>query len=76
MFTSGNDFGGSDTIIMNKRIIAIVYAVLAALFYAINVPCSKVLLNDVAPTFMAGFLYIGAGLEWGLCTYFTLLKSL
>jgi len=75
MFTSGNDFGGSDTIIMNKRIIAIVYAVLAALFYAINVPCSKVLLNDVAPTFMAGFLYIGAGLGVGVMYLFHFTKE-
>ncbi len=49
----------------NKRITAILYAAAAALFYALNVPCSKLLLSNVAPTFMAGFLYIGAGLGVG-----------
>ena len=42
-----------------KKLNAIIYAVLAALFYAINIPCSKLLLNNVAPTFMAAFLYLG-----------------
>ncbi len=60
---------------LNKRIIAIIYAVLAALFYAINVPCSKVLLHDVAPTFMAGFLYIGAGLGVGVMYLFHFSKE-
>lgn len=46
----------------NKNITAIVYALAAALFYAINVPCSKLLLEHIPPTFMAAFLYLGAGL--------------
>ena len=37
-------------------------AVLAAAFYALNSPLSKLLLGDVAPTMMAAFLYLGAGL--------------
>ena len=45
-----------------KKLNAIIYAILAALFYAINIPCSKILLGNVAPTFMAAFLYLGAGL--------------
>ena len=49
---------------------AIIYAVLAALFYAINIPCSKLLLNNVAPTFMAAFLYLGAGLGVGIMYVF------
>ncbi|MDE7138436.1 MAG: DMT family transporter [Ruminococcus sp.] len=49
----------------NKKLNAIIYAITAALFYAINVPCSKLLLETVAPTFMAGFLYIGAGIGIG-----------
>ncbi len=47
------------------RIRAILYAFAAALFYAVNVPCSKVLLTNTAPTFMAGFLYLGAGIGVG-----------
>ncbi len=37
-------------------------AVLAAAFYAINSPLSKILLDYMPPTLMAGFLYVGAGL--------------
>lgn len=54
----------------NTRIKAIILAFLAALFYAVNVPCSKVLLSDVAPTFMAAFLYLGAGLGVGIMYLF------
>lgn len=50
----------------NQNIIAIFYALAAALFYALNVPCSKILLNDIAPTMMAAFLYLGAGLGVGI----------
>lgn len=55
---------------MNKKstIAAVVYAILAAVFYAISVPCSKMLLPHVPPVFMAAFLYIGAGVGVG-CMY-------
>lgn len=49
---------------------AIILALLAAIFYAINTPFSKVLLNDVAPTFMAAFLYLGAGVGVGVAYLF------
>ena len=45
---------------------AIIYAFLAAVFYAVNVPFSKILLNKVGPTMMASFLYLGAGIGIGL----------
>ncbi|MBR2811176.1 MAG: DMT family transporter [Solobacterium sp.] len=45
---------------------AILYAFLAAVFYAVNVPISKVLLNNVGPTTMAALLYLGAGIGIGL----------
>ena len=41
---------------------AILYAFLAAVFYAINIPASKVLLRDVGPATMAALLYLGAGI--------------
>lgn len=44
---------------MNK---AIFYAILAAALYALNAPVSKLLLQNVPPTMMAGFLYLGAGI--------------
>lgn len=37
-------------------------AILAAGLYAISAPFSKILLAHMAPTLMAGFLYLGAGL--------------
>lgn len=40
----------------------IVFALLAAVLYAVNAPFSKILLDYMPPTLMAGFLYIGAGL--------------
>lgn len=46
--------------------IAIGYAVMAAVFYALNVPCSKWLLNEVPSTIMAGLLYLGAGVGIGV----------
>ena len=36
-------------------------AILAAALYAINIPLSKILLQNVGPTMMAAFLYLGAG---------------
>ena len=45
---------------------AIFYAVLAAALYALNSPLSKLLLNSVPPTMMAGFLYLGAGIGMAL----------
>ena len=47
----------------NSRITAITYALLAAIFYAVNVPMSKLLLQHVEPTTMAALLYLGAGME-------------
>ena len=41
-------------------------AVLAAALYALNSPLSKLLLDFVPPTLMAGFLYLGAGLGMGV----------
>lgn len=46
----------------NDKVTAVCYAIAAAVFYALNVPCSKLLLDKIAPTFMAAFLYLGAGI--------------
>ena len=45
---------------------AVIMALLAATFYAINTPFSKILLEKVTPTFMASFLYLGAGIGVGI----------
>lgn len=49
----------------NSRTAAIFYALAAALFYALNVPCSKLLLAHIPPTYMAALLYLGAGVGVG-----------
>lgn len=50
----------------SKKPQAILYALLAAVFYAVNVPLSKLLLKVIGPTMMASFLYLGAGIGIGL----------
>lgn len=52
---------------MNTKNKATLFAVLAAVLYAVNIPLSKLLLDRVAPTMMAAFLYLGAGI--GLFLY-------
>jgi len=59
----------------NHNLIAIFYAIAAAVFYALNVPCSKLLLKEVPPVCMAGLLYIGAGLGVGLIYLFKFKKE-
>ena len=49
---------------------AILYAILAAVFYAINIPLSKILLAEVGPTTMAAFLYLGAGIGIAVLSLF------
>ncbi len=51
---------------MKDRVLPIIYALLAAVFYAINTPLSKLLLVHVPSTMMAAFLYLGAGVGVGL----------
>jgi drug/metabolite transporter (DMT)-like permease len=58
---------------MKTKNVATIYAILAAALYAINVPFSKMLLNQVEPTMMASFLYLGAGL--GMFVYSIALKA-
>ncbi len=53
---------------MKTKNLATAYAVVAAALYAINVPFSKMLLGHVAPTMMAAFLYLGAGLGMFACS--------
>ena len=54
---------------------SILYALLAAAFYAVNVPFAKLLLADAAPTFMAAFLYLGAGIGVGIMYLFRFRKE-
>lgn len=49
-----------------NKTIATIYAILAAVFYALNMPASKVLLQDIGPTMMAALLYLGAGIGVGV----------
>ena len=54
----------------NEKAAAVCYAIAAAVFYALNVPCSKLLLERIAPTYMAAFLYLGAGAGVGIMYLF------
>jgi drug/metabolite transporter (DMT)-like permease len=55
----------------DKRLIAVFYALLAAVFYALNMPLSKGLLSVTPPTMMAAFLYLGAGVGIGIIYFAT-----
>lgn len=59
----------------NSKITAIICAILAAVFYALNTPFSKVLLKNISPTFMASFLYLGAGIGVGFMSLFQYKKE-
>ena len=50
-----------------KKYTATIFAILTAALYAINIPISKMLLQNVDATMMAGFLYLGAG--FGILIY-------
>ncbi len=49
---------------------AILLALLAAVCYSINIPLSKILLENVGECMMAGLLYLGAGLMMALLSLF------
>lgn len=47
---------------MRKKLFPILSALAAAILYAVSIPLSKVLLRTTEPVYLAGFLYLGAGL--------------
>ena len=51
---------------MKKESKSIIFAILAAALYAISTPVSKLLLQNVPPTMVAAFLYLGAGIGMGV----------
>lgn len=53
-----------------NKVKAIIYAFLAAVLYAVNVPISKILLQKIAPTTMAALLYLGTGIGIGVLSLF------
>lgn len=57
---------GRRCIVDKVQIRAITEAFLAAVFYAVNVPVSKLLLGHAGPTTMAALLYLGAGIGVGI----------
>lgn len=58
-----------------NRVIPIFFAILAAAFYAFNIPMSKLLMNEIQPTLMAGLLYSGAGIGIGVLFLFNYKKT-
>lgn len=53
-----------------RKSTAILYAFLAAVFYAVNVPASKMLLKEIGSATMAALLYLGAGIGIGVLALF------
>jgi len=49
--------------------VAVTYAIIAALFYGLSAPLSKLLLNELSPYTMSSLLYFGAGIGM-LCVIF------
>lgn len=47
---------------IKKNTAAVLFAIIAAVFYGISIPLSKLLLNEISPTLMASLLYLGAGI--------------
>ncbi len=45
----------------SKNLVFILQALLAALFFGASAPIAKLLLGDIAPIFLASFLYLGSG---------------
>ncbi|MBE5753889.1 MAG: DMT family transporter [Clostridiales bacterium] len=58
---------------MKRKILATVFACLAAALYAINIPVSKILSAHASSVMMAAFLYLGAGV--GLFIYGLIAKA-
>ena len=52
------------------KVRSILYALLAAAFFAVNVPVSKLLLDHVGSTTMAALLYLGAGIGIAVLSLF------
>ena len=53
-----------------RELKAMVLAVLAAFFYALSTPVSKIILEHVGPTMTASMLYLGAGIGIGILFLF------
>lgn len=58
----------------DQKILAIVYAIMAAVFYAVNIPLSKLLLLHIPAALLAGLLYLGAGIGIAILFLFRLKK--
>lgn len=53
-----------------KPWMSVFFAILAAALYALNAPFSKLLLEKIPSTLMAGFLYLGAGIGMLILGFF------
>lgn len=60
---------------ITKKKRAMGFAILAACFYAISLPLSKILLGSMPPTELAAFLYLGAGSGMALVYLFNRKKE-
>ena len=58
-----------------KNKTAIFFAILAAIFYSLSIPISKLLLIELPSTMLAGLLYLGAGCGMSLLYPFSRLTK-
>lgn len=56
---------------MKAKHTAVLFAILAAALYAINIPLSRILLTQIDPAMMAALLYLGAGSGLSICRMIT-----
>jgi len=60
---------------MNRNLLSIIFAFSAAVFYALSIPLSKLLLVEMTPVMLAGMLYLGAGIGIGAIFPFSIKKQ-
>lgn len=60
---------------VDKKLVAIFFAILAAAFYGLSSPVSKILLAKIGPTFLASLLYLGAALGMLIIKFYNKLKN-
>jgi drug/metabolite transporter (DMT)-like permease len=55
---------------IDKKVIAIGYAILAAALYGMSAPFSKLILKEISPYFLSSLLYLGAGFGMLMVEFF------
>ena len=62
-------------LLRNPKTIPVLFAILSAVLCSISTPFSKSVMGMIGPSFLAGFLYTGAGLGMGIIYLFNFKKE-